>query len=297
MKILYLDLLYIKIRNIDLYEYFDSILPVFNEFLQNQDEVTVKFLLSSWVKLLSDLDPNSALYQELTSKSTILQIIKIAKNSKTTTKSSLQYLSLACWAGNNRIQFLIDNNICDVLTDIPLYCREDIDSDLLELIFNLSQTTQKNIEKLCDEGVYTICLDYLKTGGRELINKSLGVLIYLARFHSNLIIDEFMDNDYIKHVVHIIASSKSTPENIHFWLEFLIWLLEKDDEEDSFAIYFQENGGVTVIEDLQLNIDAHNYDLIEEILTKFYSADDIEVEFSQKESIKMKCVEYQGIDI
>ncbi|CAI2363740.1 unnamed protein product [Moneuplotes crassus] len=278
-----------EVTSSEFYQYFDKLLPVFDGLLHSYENDCIENILRSRCILMQHLDPTSGFYQDLCSHEVLKKILEIFKKTQTSTKTCLEYFAKACRGGDHIIETLIDLDICDSLADVPLYGKDDAESAFLNCIFELSQTTPKNMASLCDAEVFTNVCDYLKSVEIQKQLKALRILL-LASTKLDTLSNNDLFHDCNQYLLQVLDFNGSDPSAVGLTLQLLLALLDNssDNLSDSRSQTrqrqlseaeekFDENGGITILEDLLNSVSPDDQDIIDKILDRYF-VEGIEIE-------------------
>jgi hypothetical protein len=148
----------------------------------------------------------------------------------------------------------------------------NVDTELLKVLRNLSLCSDTVITTLFDEDVFDMLIPILA-------DQNWNQKVYVIKIMQNLILKveySVLENMIVKGYMSALKEeiNQVSTKDVVYWT--MIWIktfLNRDLEGQEFAMHFQNIGGTNILEEIEGNTPNDIYEIIEDIMTRHYHAD------------------------
>ena len=171
------------------------------------------------------------------------------------------------------LSYLVDNEVCEVIQDAMMDSTKNLDTEVAMWLFNLSLAPLEDLIKINDNGTFSLLLRFLQSQAWTTKVMSLKWIINILKTADFQLWMDLLEKGFLKGIKEWVGVLNHNDTN--YWALWTIYeFLWKDELNKTFAIEFQDYGGIEAMESIQNICPTDQHNKIIGILTRFYWNDD-----------------------
>ena len=253
------------------YKYFVEMIKDLELMLSYDNESVVSDVLYIFRKLLRFLYPVSS---ELIQK--VVNLLEF--NDPLVKANCLKLIWKILEGSKDNHSFLIDINIWSALRKVLWSEKGEFNSEVLKWLEQLSNAKEEDLFNLYQAGFVHLLVSFMRLNSWNYQVESLKSISNVLQNADYDICNNLLGDGLLKDLDCLLGKNSSQDLNYYALLSIYNFL-SKDNEDKLFAIEFDSIGGVDTIEKLQDFCPDKHYQIIKDILIKFFNADENEFTF------------------